>query len=192
MLSKGANVLKRSGFYLAGGTALALQLGHRQSVDFDFFSEEKQCSQTIINWLEEIPDLMVRDVNADTLHVEINAVKLSFIGGYRYPRVKDLVWVDGIGIADIVDIGLMKFLAITHRATVRDYIDIAAIFKKAVSLTELISLCEQKYGKRFTPMIFLRGLVSFEDLDNEMPRVFDNSLKRRWKIILRSAVKAYV
>ncbi len=191
-LRQHARVLRQWHFYLAGGTALALQLGHRQSVDFDFFSKEGGHTEALLAWLEQAPKSIVREVNQNTVHAEISGVKVSFIGGYRYSRVNALCIADGLDLADIVEIGLMKILAITHRATVRDYIDLAAILKNHVTLGRLMRQCKKKYGKRFNELLPLRALVSFEDLDMEMPKMFDTQLKKSWKMILRQAVKCYV
>ena len=83
----------------------------------------------------------------------------------------------------------MKLLALTHRATVRDYIDLAAILKSGISLEHLLKIAPKKYGRSVDPMMFVRALVSFDDLDYEMPSMFDLTLKKRWKFLLKEAVK---
>ena len=132
---------------------------------------------------------MVREEDPETVHAEISGVKVSFIGGYRYPLVKPTVVVDSVATADIIDIGLMKMLAVTHRATLRDYIDLAVILRDRCSLKELIAKSTEKYGTTFNPMLALRAMVHFDDLDDEMPVLLDATLGRSWKDILRKAVK---
>ena len=83
----------------------------------------------------------------------------------------------------------MKLLAITHRATLRDYLDLAAILRDRVSLRKLIQLSPKKYGRHFNPPISLKALVSFEDVDQEMPVLLDKKLGREWRDILKRAVK---
>src|SRR5437868_2985116 len=99
LLSARADRLRSVGCYLAGGTALALQLGNRQSVDFDFFSQEPGLAVPTLGWLQETPGFTTRDSDRDTVHGDIDGVKLSFIGGYRYPLVESAAERDGILIA---------------------------------------------------------------------------------------------
>ena len=177
------------GYYLAGGTALALQTGHRRSMDFDFFSRKKNTAEEICELLERFSGYTVREMNADTLHAEIGGVKVSFIGAYRYLPVGKFVELDKIRLASVADIGLMKLLAITHRATLRDYMDLAAIVRDHVPLDQLLKKCREKYGKTFNVLLPLRALASFEDLDPETPLMLDKSLVRSWRSILKEAVK---
>lgn len=182
-------IMRAQGFYLAGGTALALQIGHRESHDFDFFSRTADAGP-IRTWLEEtFPDLLVRDADSRTVHAEITGVKVSFIAGYRYPLTMPLVTADAIDLADITDIALMKMLAITHRATLRDYIDLAAVLRDHRALAYLLEKSKEKYGSSFNAMLPLRAMVHFHDLDEEMPLMIDASLSASWKEILRKAVR---
>ena len=181
--------LEESAFYLAGGTALALQLGHRQSLDFDFFSEKRRAAEKICEWLESSHHFILRGLDQDALHGEFRKTKISFIAGYRYPLVQKSIKTEGLSLASIADIGLMKLLAITHRATLRDYLDLAAILRDRISLSQLIQLSPKKYGRRFNPLISLKALVSFEDVDQEMPVLLDKKLGREWRDILRQAVR---
>lgn len=186
---KESNFLKAQGYYLAGGSGLALQLGHRQSIDFDFFSQKKGLAEATQNWLQSFTQILIRDLDNDTLHAEVDGVKVSFISGYKYRTVEPLIDAEGISIASLVDIGLMKLLALTHRATLRDYVDLAALLRKHTDLGKLLQAGRQKYGKGFNPMVFLRALVTFTDIDQEMPVLIDKSLKTSWQNILREAVK---
>lgn len=176
------------GFYLAGGTALALRIGHRESQDFDFFSQIPDI-EPIRAWIETLPNATIRDANADTIHAEIAAVKLSFIAGYRYPLLLPPVLAGTLEMADIMDIALMKILAITHRATIRDYLDLAVILRDHCSLEQLLVKSVEKYGENFNTMLCLRALVHFDDIDNEVPVLLDANLDETWKEILRDAVK---
>ncbi|MDO8468784.1 MAG: nucleotidyl transferase AbiEii/AbiGii toxin family protein [Candidatus Peribacter sp.] len=183
-----STLIRSQGFYLAGGTALALQLGHRESQDFDFFSQSTDI-EPMRAWLDRFPGLLIRDTDARTIHAEITGVKVSFIAGYRYPLVSPSVTAGSIEMADIVDIALMKMLAITHRATLRDYIDLAAILRDRLSLKQLMEMSTRKYGATFNVMLSLRSMVHFEDVDEEMPVMLDHSLGASWKDILRDAVR---
>lgn len=182
-------MLGKLDYYLAGGTALALQIGHRQSVDFDFFSQRSAIGGATEAWLEPWPGVRFREIDSHTVHAELYKVKLSFIGNYKYRLVKTPVTMGKIKLASITDIGLMKLLAITHRATLRDYIDLAAIIRDHVGLDTLLFSSRRKYGVSFNPMIPLRALISFEDIGDEAPMLIDKSLKNSWKNILRYAVR---
>lgn len=188
-LRKEAEYLKQKGYYLAGGTGLALQLGHRQSLDFDFFSESRNTAAALCLWLEKFPGFVLRDKNPDTVHADVRGVKLSFIGAYRYPVVAPFAEAEGVRVAPVVDIALMKLLAITHRATLRDYIDLAVILRDYISLQDILKKSEQKYGKTFNSLLSLKALVSFQDLDKDMPVLIDQSLSSNWQKILQEAVK---
>ena len=181
--------LQQWGFYLARGTALALQIGHRRSLDFDFFSQQPDTAQAVSGWLNHFPEFLIRETDANTVHAEIVGIKTSFIGGYKYPVVGKNLLLEKIPAAGILDIALMKLLAITHRATLRDYLDLAVILRDHLSLSELLGASGKKYGGHFNSMICLKALVSFEDIDPETPALLDKDLKGSWQDILTKAVK---
>lgn len=184
-------VLHPLGFYLAGGTALALQIGHRRSGDFDFFSQRSGTSEVICEWLLQFPEAILRERDAQSVYGELRGVKMSWIGNYRYSLVDEHVVFGSIPTASVLDIGLMKLLAITHRATVRDYLDLAAIIRDRVPLAKLMKATEKKYGPTFNGMMCLKALVSFEDVDPEMPVLLDKTLARSWQTILTEAVRKF-
>ncbi len=95
----------------------------------------------------------------------------------------------GVKLAGVLDIALMKLLAITHRATLRDYLDLAVILRDHLELKKIIGASGKKYGKNFNVMAALRALVAFADIDPEQPALLDKSLKASWQKILREAVK---
>lgn len=186
-----ADKLNELDFYLAGGSALALQIAHRQSVDLDFFTQTKDIAERVFDWLREIPGFTAREMNAQTIHGDIGGVKISMIGGYKYPLIEDTVLADGIRLASMRDIGAMKLLAITHRAALRDYIDLAVIIRDYLSLEALLEANTKKHGAAFDAMIPLRALVAFEDIDSELPRLLDTTLADSWQKIITDAVKQF-
>lgn len=190
VLTEHASHFHESDYYLAGGTALALQLGHRQSVDFDFFSQKASLADLTEAWLQPISGFHIRDIDRDTLHADIDSVKLSFIGAYKYPLIEEPLVFQGIRLAGVLDIALMKLLAISHRATPRDYIDLAAILQRGHSLADLLAACTRKYGPTFNTMIPLRALTSFGDLEEEMPVLLQENLAATWPDIIRQAVRS--
>lgn len=186
-----SNALQNSTFYLAGGTALVLQLGHRQSVDFDFFStigtqlEAKRVLESC-----NLP-YSIRDQDVQTLHAEVQGVKLSFIGGYSYQVTSAVQQVGAVSLASVADVAAMKCMAITNRATERDYIDIAAIIKSGRSLGQIFDVCKVKFGIDYNIMLPLRALTLFDDLDNDSPTMLDVDLQNNWKNILRASVRMF-
>ena len=188
-LQQKASFFSSHDFYLAGGTALALQLGHRQSVDFDFFSQQQGIAEPTEKAVGRIGPFLLRDKDDHTLHIEIQGVYISFIGAYQYPALEPRIESNGLQLASVTDIALMKLLAITHRATIRDYIDLAAIFKTGVSLSSLLEKSPEKYGPQFNPMVALRTLVAFQDIDQEMPNMLDQELARSWQEIIQATVR---
>lgn len=111
-------------FYLAGGTALALQIGHRYSVDLDFFIAEKFSTTKLLKKLLAQPNCVKQSISKGTLYVKLNNVSCSFIV-YLYPLIDQAIpspW--GIQLASIVDIGAMKINAIGGRGYRRDFVDL--------------------------------------------------------------------
>lgn len=191
-LEKQADTLHQWGYYLAGGSALALQVGHRQSIDFDFFSRQEGIGAASRDWLEQFSGTIIRDADKHTVHAEVQGVKVSLLGGYHYVTVEDPIDANGLRLASILDIGLMKLLSITHRAVLRDYIDLAVIIRDHIPLSILCERSREKYSDSFNVMTSLRALVSFTDLDGEMPILFDEALKGVWQGILTKAVREVV
>lgn len=111
-------------FYLAGGTALALQIGHRYSVDLDFFIAQKFSTAKLLKKLLAHPNCVKQSLSEGTLYIALNNVSCSFIV-YLYPLIDQTVpspW--GIQLASIVDIGAMKINAIGGRGYRRDFVDL--------------------------------------------------------------------
>lgn len=187
-LTEEAGWLRSEGWYLAGGTGLALQLGHRLSVDFDFFSARPGV-QGIANRLRDMGAMTIMSEDTHTLYCTVDGVKMSFIANYPPPLLRAPLQEGHIDIAAVWDIALMKLVAIVQRATPRDYIDLAQILRGEIRLEALLEAGTQKYGDRWNPMIILRALTTFHDLEGEMPKVLNATLASTWKEILRDAVK---
>lgn len=155
-------------FYLSGGTALALQLGHRTSIDFDFYSQKEfEGSSLLKGFQRTLPDLEVLLLEKDTVRVIVGQTELSFFY-YDYPLLEPLVPYDGIRLASKKDIAAMKLSAIVQRGAQRDFIDIYYLLK-GYSLEELLSFALAKF-RGYQEMLILRALVYFEDAENEQDR----------------------
>lgn len=155
-----------SDFYLAGGTALALNLGHRVSVDLDFFSERDFNEDDLISKLSSVGDLEVLQKAPQSVTGALDGVKFSFLG-YKYPLLKTGSIFNGIGIASIEDIACMKLDALSSRGTKRDFVDIYFI-AKIIQLEEIFRLFEKKYASiKYNIMHIKKSLVYFNDAEGD-------------------------
>jgi len=156
-------------FYLAGGTALALHLGHRDSVDFDFFTHKEIDEHAIIERVRDVclgHNVHIVQSIRNTLTVIIDGViKISFFG-YPYPILEPLIHEEYITLASIADIACMKLSAIVSRATMKDYVDIVQILKERYTLKELLIFSEKKFPE-LDSMLVLKSLVYFDDIIKE-------------------------
>jgi hypothetical protein len=162
-------------FYLAGGTALALQLGHRRSIDFDFFTEGDIDTARIIQHLREMGKFELFDRSEDTLNGSVNDVQVSFFG-YEYPLLDPLHRHKKISVADMIDIALMKLEAISGRGSKKDFIDLFFLLKH-FSILWLFEKYPQKYGIEISNHYhLLKSLVYFEDAEHQpMPRMLQDA-----------------
>lgn len=162
--------LFKDDFYLAGGTALALQIGHRVSVDFDFFSDT-HIKRTLLNTVEEAFGVSASEVfvNKSTeLTLKIAGVKCTFLE-YPFPRLLPLVPDGPVNLLSPKEILTTKAYTIGRRGSFKDYVDLyIGIRENVSSIEEVISLARQKYGDVFNDRLFLEQLVFVDDLD-EMP-----------------------
>lgn len=157
-----------SDYYLAGGTSLALQIGHRISIDFDFFSPESipenlldKIKRIFIQW-----PILVSVNNLDELTVLIKETKVSFIK-YPFPVLLDMVDVDGVRLLSVKEIGVTKAYTIGRRGSFKDYVDLFFILKERLSsLEEIISLAERKYRDEFNSRLFLEQLTYVKDVED--------------------------
>lgn len=123
--------------YLAGGSALALHLGHRYSLDFDFFTPKHFDSENFAEQLKKIGDFQKTQLLDDTILGVFNTVKFSLFH-YNYPLIANLHEFQGIKIADLREIAAMKLEAIVGRGNKRDFIDLYFLTQK-YSLEEIFN-----------------------------------------------------
>lgn len=164
-------------FYLAGGTGLALQLGHRDSIDFDFFTKENFDTFDLYKeLLEKFGQENIQKTleEKNTLYVVLNGnIKLSFFS-YPYALLESLVKEKFLDIADVADIGCMKLSAVVGRAVEKDYIDLYFILKQ-ITLTELLSKAKEKMPDLDRNLI-LKSLIYLDDVEEENI-IFKNNFK---------------
>ena len=156
-------------FVLYGGTALALRLGHRQSVDFDFFSADEFVPDELLRVLPFGNDAELLQSGRNTLtllHGGSTPVKLSFFGGLPFHPVKSPeVAPNGIAIASLEDLFATKLAAAMQRSESKDYLDIAALVAHGLPLEYGLGCARAFYGAHFNSALPLKALVYFEDGD---------------------------
>jgi len=162
------------GFTLYGGTAIALRLGHRDSVDFDFFSEKPLDRETIkaafpfVARSTTIQDqgntwvVLVPDGDSEKDHV-----KISFFGTIAFGRVGEPDFTDDgvLQVASFDDLMATKVKVVLQRAEAKDYRDVAAMVKAGVSLSRGLASARLLFGPNFQPSESLKALVYFNDGD---------------------------
>jgi len=166
----------KNDFYLGGGTALTLQIGHRDSIDFDFFSRVDINTKKLFERLREIfkgHTLLNIQEESNTLTILVDGtIKISFFT-YKYKLISKEINDENLILASIEDIGCMKLSAITGRASNKDYIDIYFILKH-FSLKDLLDRAHEKYPELERNLI-LKSLVYFEDITLEKILFKNNS-----------------
>lgn len=160
---------KFSEFYLAGGTALALQLGHRISVDYDLFSDQEIPQDFVAKVRKIFSSYTVSPSvnNRDELTVFVGSVKVTFLY-YPFPLIQPLASHEGLQIASIKEIAAMKAYTIGRRTSFKDYVDMYEIISsKHADLDEIIQLAREKYKNEFNDRLFLEQLIALEEVGGE-------------------------
>ena len=187
LLKKIMAITELSGFNLAGGTALALQIGHRKSVDLDFFGARPFDQDEMMDLLEDLGEIHVLQRSRNILILNINGVKVDFVN-YKYPWLRDIVQVEGIRLVSLPDIGAMKLGAITGRGKKRDFTDLYFLLRQ-FTLSELLGFYREKYpdGNEF---LVLRSLTYFEDAEEDRElELFDKADWSEVKETIENEVK---
>jgi predicted nucleotidyltransferase component of viral defense system len=173
-------------FYLGGGTALAVHLGHRYSIDFDWFTQEKIADPLLL--AQDLRDagfsFTTGSVERGTLHGMIEGVRVSFME-YHYALLEPLVsWPEfGCNLASPADLACMKLSAVSQRGGKKDFIDIYALGSKTFSLQEMISMYQRKYSVKDISHL-LYGLAFFDDAEREPgPKLLWDM---DWKVVKKS------
>lgn len=179
-------------FYLAGGTALALLLGHRISVDLDFFSWDTFSISLLVEQLNTLGNLKIEDQSETTFNGSLDGVKISFFY-YPYPLLYPKKEYNGVFLADERDIGAMKIQAISGRGSKKDFVDLFVLLKK-YSLRELLDFFHKKYEKfNYNQLHTLKSLSYFYDADTNPEPVYIHPIS--WaeaKKAIRNVVDEYM
>lgn len=150
-------------FYLVGGTALALQLGHRRSIDFDLFTSHSFENRNIRDQLTKrfkIEEVLIESKDEFTL--VINRVRFTFYR-YQYKIAHEVSLDKVITMPDVLTIGAMKAAALGGRAKWKDYVDLYFIFKR-YSLNDVVTTATTIFGKEFNEKLFREQLVYYKDV----------------------------
>jgi hypothetical protein len=165
-------VAGKLGYYLAGGTATAIHLGHRRSVDLDWFTEGRMDDpmRLATQIRDEGVGLEVRSVDRGTLHATVGTVRLSFFE-FRYPLLKPLIdWPSfNCLLASIDDLAAMKLLAVEQRGAKKDFLDIYALGMHGLPLARMLELYRTKFSVADISRVAY-SLCYFDDAEpNPMP-----------------------
>lgn len=149
---------------LVGGTALALQIGHRKSIDIDLFGEINCDQYELVESLTDIGQLTTIKESPNIHIYQLNGVKLDIVN-YKYSWIKPEIVNDNIILADLEDIAAMKTTAIIGRGTKKDFIDMAFLLD-FFSLEDILCFYEKKYpeASRFMAM---KSITYFDDAEGE-------------------------
>lgn len=154
-------------FYLGGGTALALHLGHRLSKDLDFFTLKSFNETLLIQTLSETKKFSLEKRDTQTVLGILESTKISFFR-YNYPLLSPALSYLGINIASIPDLICMKIDTISARGSKRDFIDLYFALKNGFSLSEALKLFEIKYTSvKYNMTHVLKSLIYFTDAEDE-------------------------
>ena len=171
---------KFKGFYLVGGTALALQIGHRLSVDFDFFSSQELPANLLAQVKQIFPrsSISVTYSVPEQLNVLIDDIKTAFFR-YEFPVLDPLISYQDVPVASIREIAAMKAFAVGRRLYYKDYVYWYFLLnEKYVNLENVIAFCQKKFGNDFNDRLFLGQLVSFEDIPTQKIDFFGDPIDR--------------
>lgn len=162
------SLFSKSKWYLAGGTALALQAGHRKSVDLDFFTELKDFDEKKVEKLLSSQGTWVTtSMSEGTLYGEFFGTKMSFIAYPFFMPATQMRKYGTIAIVTPQDIAVMKVIAISQRGRKRDFFDLYWICKNVQILSEILPRVHEQYTIKQNFTHILKSLVYFEDAESD-------------------------
>ncbi len=181
------------GFVLYGGTALALRLGHRQSIDFDFFSHSAFRPDELRRSIPYLSGGRTIQSAHNTLTCVVDMdgdVTLSYFGDLGISSVRDPDEAEGPGIlvASLPDLAATKAAVVQSRSSARDYIDLDALLRSGFLLEDALGAASAVFGPEFNPLLTLKALSFYGegDLDDVPGEVRDNLVKAAAAVDLQS------
>ena len=151
-------------YYLVGGTAIALQLGHRVSIDFDMFKQGIIHKSKIIAKLKAYQlDYQLLYTDSDSFHIVVNDVKITF---FNYPfAVATMLRFGKIKMPDLLHLAAMKAYALGRRAKWKDYVDLYFILNQGITLDNISDLAQSIFEGLFSAKLFKQQLCYFDDVN---------------------------
>lgn len=175
---------------LVGGTSLALQYGHRQSIDLDFFGKPRVSQEDILEMTRRIGELKILNRTQSILQLVLNGVKVDVVDYSCYDWMDSPVVEDGLVLASPKDIAALKVNAIEGRGTKKDFVDIYELLKH-YSLSEILDFYIKKYPN-YSIFRALLSLTYFEDAENQaMPVMMSPESWESIKNTIVGVVKGY-
>lgn len=152
-------------FYLVGGTAIALYLGHRRSIDFDLFKPTSFSAKKVITKIEsqQLEYKVTRNVQ-EQLNLIISDVKFTFFE-YPFPVTPAIKFEDYVKVPSLIDLSAMKAYALGRRSKWKDYVDLYFILKSYYTVTEIAQRSTEIFGQLFSEKLFRSQLCFFKDID---------------------------
>lgn len=171
-------------FILVGVTSLAIQFGHRTSIDLDLFSSTELDVSNIPKIIAHLDKVEIANQTKSILNLFIDDIKVDFVS-YNYSLIKEPISIANLKLASIEDISAMKLAAIVGRGSRKDFIDLFFILKR-FSLPEILGYYSQKYPDGSEFLIF-KSLTYFDDAELEpMPRMLNST---NWTVIKNEIIK---
>lgn len=182
-------------FYLAGETALALQIGHRVSVDFDMFTDARLSLRIVQNVKRILKghQIALTYRAPEQINITVDGIKMTFLS-YPYPAIDLFVRYKRVPLASMLEIAAMKANAIGRRLAYKDYVDWYFLLKyKYVNLSDVVAFSEKKFGSDFNSRLFLGQLASLSDVHTQEIDFLQKRISRSViEKFLEKEVKAYV
>ncbi|MCC5917812.1 MAG: nucleotidyl transferase AbiEii/AbiGii toxin family protein [Cryomorphaceae bacterium] len=175
-------------FYLVGGTALALQLGHRKSIDIDLFTGTDFDALKMRDYLVDEHKAEVSYIGTNTFLGYINDIKVDLIA-HKYPLINPVGSVDGIRMVSLNDIAAMKFNAIVQDGSrLKDFVDVSCLLQH-FSLQSMLDAYEKKYEEA-SGKIAKKALLYYNDIDFTVPIAYMKKHQQKWDEIKKQLEKA--
>jgi hypothetical protein len=195
VLKKLEDIVSKYAFVLAGGTALALQKGHRISYDLDFFTLRGFRNDALIPEIKkEVKNFEVLSEEEGSLTLDVGGVKVSFLK-YDYPFIAEAVVLNRTCLAGVLDIASMKVIAVTQRGAKRDFVDLYTILRE-IPFHRIAGHMIARFGKeRINPVQTGKALVYFADADTNPDPAYRKGMELDWEDIkkfFRGHVKQFV
>ncbi|MGM9746922.1 MAG: nucleotidyl transferase AbiEii/AbiGii toxin family protein [Paludibacteraceae bacterium] len=175
---------------LVGGTALALQYGHRMSVDLDLFGHIQSTPDQIIDTLRCVGEIEILNKTSHIIQMVINGIKVDVVNYEWYDWIDDPVCEDGVVLASPKDIAALKVNAIVGRGTKKDFIDLFVLLQH-YTMTEIMTYYKQKYPD-YSEYRAVLSMTYFADAEQQsMPKMFIEDTWETIKKYIINEIKTY-